>query len=211
MSESHRLRGGRSAVAMMALACAVAACAGGSTSATVSPTASSSGSAQPQSAVPAGGRFVGTSFRFDYPAGWHTRQGMINPSGNWTEVYVSPQPLPSECRETAQGGGCGAWPIMRLSPDGLVLAWRDHGNPGSVPPVGGQVLSIGGRSARLLRASADEGCTAIGGDESIEVVTLPTGGETAWSSVDACLAGPDHGSAEAALSALEASISWTMP
>jgi hypothetical protein len=210
MSESHRLLGGRSAVAMITLACAVAACAAGSTPTTFPPTATSSGSGQPGSSAPAG-LFVGTSFRFDYPADWHTRQGILNPSGNWTEVYVSPQPLPSECRESALGGVCGAWPIMRLSPDGLVLAWRNHGNPGSAPPVGGQPLSIGGRSARLMRASADEGCTAIGGDESIEVVILPTGRETAWSSVDACLAGPDHGPAEAALSALEASITWTMP
>jgi hypothetical protein len=145
---------------------------------------------------------------FDIPAGWHTRQGTINPGGNWTVVFVSPQVLPGECTQGAQEGVCYAWPVTRLVPGGTVVAWRMYGRPGSQPPPGGDPMAISGRPARISYQAAEPACAAIGGDESVAVVMAARPGESAWTEIDACQAGPDHRAAEAAFRQLLASVAW---
>jgi hypothetical protein len=146
--------------------------------------------------------------RFDIPAGWQTRPGSINPSGNRPLLFIGPGALPSDCVETATGGECHAWPDLHLVAGSAVFAWREHGMPGSRPPAGGDALTVGGRPAHILRGSADESCAAIGGDESIAVALQPAQGQDGWTGIDACLAGPDHASAEAAFQAMLDSVTW---
>ena len=65
------------------------------------------------------------------PANWSLRVSLPNPSGNVTYAFLSHATVPSECRETGQGGACHPWPIVKLAPGEIVVAVRQHGMPGS--------------------------------------------------------------------------------
>ena len=147
---------------------------------------------------------AGDLVAFDYPAAWDTRTGAINPGGNWTIEFVSPQTLPSECVESSTGGVCYTWPRMRLSENGIVVAFRYYGRPGLVPPT---PTSLGDRSAANVSRSADSACAAIGGDQSVTIVEPQTVGQVGWLAIDACLAAPDHRAGEALFDAMLASVS----
>lgn len=142
----------------------------------------------------------------DAPASWHVRPGLLNPSGNVTFVYLGPLEMPSECQDTAQGGVCHSWPVVQLAPGGIVVAVRQNGMPGSQPPAGGEPITVGGRPARRIGGSADEGCRAIGGSELIDIVLPAAADTTGWIALDACLAGPDAAAADAAFAAIVASV-----
>jgi len=125
------------------------------------------------------------------PAGWHVRRGLPNPGGNFAFAYVSPAPIPSDCRETSGGGVCQSWPFFRLDPGGIVVAVRLYGRPGSRSPVGGNPITVAGLPDRRISGSADAACRGIGGSQSIDV-ELPSVPDTSgWSSIDACVAGGD--------------------
>ncbi len=136
------------------------------------------------------------------PADWNERPGLPNPSGNWTPAFLGPEQLPSECTTTAQGGMCGPWPILVLPERGLVVAFRAYTNPFAQRPTAGERVDIDGHAALLVKGPADEGCAAIGGAESISLVFDENGGKSGWTSLDACLAGPDLAAAEAAFYAI---------
>ncbi len=142
----------------------------------------------------------------DAPAAWHVRPGLANPSGNVTFAWVSPLELPSECQDTAQGGVCHPWPVVKLPPGGIMVAVRQYGMPGSRPPAGGRSISVGGLPARRFDAAADEACQAVGGTESIAVVLPAVPGTTGWIALDACLAGPDTRAANDAFAAIVTSL-----
>lgn len=142
----------------------------------------------------------------DAPTSWHVRPGLLNPSGNVTSMYLSPLALPSECQDTAQGDVCHPWPVMQLVPGRLVVAVRENGMPNSRPPTGGKPITVGGRPARRISGSADEGCRAIGGSRSVEIVLPSVGETTGWIALDACLAGPDVAAADATFAAIVASV-----
>jgi len=208
--------------ALMALSTAfVMACAAGSTpssataTATPSPAATSGDrstavAASPSAnATPVPQRFTADGLDFTYPAAWQARVVLPNPSGNWTMVFVGSQVLPSECTTSAGGvAACGSWPLVRLTADGTIVAWRFFGMPGEVPPTGGTPTLVGARQARSTQGPADDGCAALGGDESIGVVVAHPPRWHGWLEVDACLAGPDQGPGEAALGAMLASAAF---
>jgi hypothetical protein len=141
---------------------------------------------------PAIAHFVDDPIAFSYPGAWHSRTGTAVPSGNVTIIFVGPQVLPSDCVDLSNGGACYGWPVMTLAHGGIVVAWRRNGMPGSRPPTGGDPITVSGRPARISRGPADAGCAAIGGDESIDVVVVPTPPGSPWIGIDACLSGPDH-------------------
>lgn len=146
---------------------------------------------------------------FDCPAGWHERAGGINPSGNWPIAFVGPADLPSECTTNADGSGeCGSWPVNHLAPGGAVVVWRFVGLPGDQPPREGTSILVGGLSALRTIGPADAGCTALGGDESIDVTVPTIPGHYYWFAAAACLAGPDRAADEAAFSAIVASTTF---
>jgi hypothetical protein len=169
--------------------------------ATPTPTTVSSDVSSPSFSV----AFGSGDLSFTYPTGWHTRRGSLNPGGNEPIVYVGPTELPSDCVESSQGGLCRSWPVMSLGPNGALFAWRWFGRPGLVPPADGDPTTVGGHAALVTKGSASQDCATIGGDESISVTVLPTGGSTGWYAAEACLAGPDRTPGESAFEAMLAS------
>jgi len=155
------------------------------------------------------GHFADDLVAFDRPADWHERVGRIIPSGNWPIVFVGPADLLSECTTNPDGSGeCRPWPVIHLTPGGVVVAWRFVGLPGDPPPTGGTPIVVGGLSAFRTIGPADSGCTAIGGDESIDVTVPAIPSAYYWFAADACLAGPDKVDNEGAFSAILASTTF---
>jgi len=171
-------------------------------SATASPSARTSASPDPSSV-----EFETDQVSFEYPVGWHTRRGTLNPGGNETIVFVGPSELPSECAESAQGGVCHTWPITTVGPNGALFAWRWFGRPGQQPPVGGDTTTLDGRAATVTKGAANDACAAIGGDESIVITVPPLAGAIGWFQVEACVDGPDRSPGESAFEAMLASAS----
>jgi hypothetical protein len=136
------------------------------------------------------------------PAAWNERSAAPNPSGNFTFAFLGPEVLPSECTTTPQGGMCGPWPNLVLPENGLVVRIRGYFNPAWQPPSEGERVDIDSHPAFLVKGPADEGCAAVGGAESISIVFDRIGGQSGWTSLDACLAGPDVATAEAAFFAI---------
>lgn len=154
----------------------------GSMRATASAAASGGASARHVTAGP---------LSLDLPAGWHSRPGSLNPSGNVALLFAAPVDLPSDCEETAQGGTCHPWPVMQLGADGIVVAVRLYGLPGTTPPAGGSSITVAGVAAREITGPADTACRAIGGTELIEVILPTIQGASGYLSIDGCLAGSD--------------------
>jgi hypothetical protein len=204
-------------VVVVVAACSVllaAGCASAPSAAPESATSATTASATPASTASATPAATGSETQhvaagpvgLDAPANWHVRPGSLNPSGNVTFVYLSIAELPSDCQDTPQGGVCYPWPVVQLAPGGIVVAVRLHGMPGSQPPAGGDPLTVGGHPARRLNGSADEACRAIGGSVLTEIVLPASPGRTGWMSLDACLAEGDVSAADAAFSAILASV-----
>jgi hypothetical protein len=208
---SRRHRSIPAAAWVVAIALTVGACAG--QGAVLTPSAPTTGATAAPAGSTLGSRAALQHFAsdldlvtFDFPASWNQREGSINPSGDIPIVFVSPQDLPSDCRPTTGGGGdCGPWPFMRLDAGGVVVAWRFFGRPGGGPPTNGTPILVGTRPALRTIGAADSGCSSIGGDESIDVAVPASPRQDQWIGVDACLAGPDHQSGEAAFAAILAS------
>lgn len=144
---------------------------------------------------------------FDYPLGWTSRTGSLNPSGQEAIVFVGSGDLASDCVTAADGSGtCFPWPQSLLSDGGIDVAFRVFGMPGSTPPPGGTSTSVDGHRARTISGPASDACRAIRGDESIEVVLEPPAAAPGWTALEACLAGPDRRAAEAAFSQIVGSV-----
>lgn len=182
------------APALLAAAGLIAGCAPGSSapatsSASLPASAATSAHASTTQHVTAG------PLGLDIPATWHERAGSLNPGGNVALLFAAPVELPSDCQNTAQGGTCYSWPMMKLSSDGLVVAVRLYGRPGSVPPTGGDRITVGGLDARELSGPADGSCLQIGGARLIQVVLPSIAGTSGYLSIDACIAGGDAAAA----------------
>lgn len=194
------VEGTRVAIGAALGALLVAGCA-----ATTSPEPSMTPPASPSSVATTETEHVSAGpIALDAPAGWHVREGVVNPSGNVTFAYLSPGDLPSECEDTGQGEVCHPWPISESVPGGIVVAVRLYGMPGSAPPSGGDPITVAGRPARRISGPADEACRAIGGSELIRVVVPAVPGTAGWVAFDACLAGADA-AAEGAFGSIVAS------
>lgn len=191
-------------MAALAVAALLAGCSPGSSAATASPGAQ--GSAAAVGTPPATQHVTAGPLRLDIPTTWHTRAGGLNPGGNVTLVFAGPVDLPTDCPETAPGGTCSAWPVMRLASDGIVVAIRLYGQPGSVPPSGGSIVTVAGLAAHEITGPADAPCMQIGGSKLIQVVLPAMTGTSGYLSIDACIAGGDA-AAENTFSAIVASVS----
>jgi hypothetical protein len=121
-------------------------------------------------------------------------------------VYVSTQPVEDPCRTKGTTTMC-AWPIRRLQPGGVLIAWENRGFPGwSLRTQPGANIRVGGRSAKFL-ATRPGACSAIGGNLTIEVAIaspLPDN----WTEVTACLRGPHLAQSERSVDALLASTQF---
>jgi hypothetical protein len=69
-------------------------------------------------------------------------------------------------------------------------------------------VAVGGRAATVEDLAPDDGCRAIGGEREV-VVTIPTpAARDNWTSVTACLRGPDLDALRTELGAMLASVAW---
>jgi hypothetical protein len=118
-------------------------------------------------------------------------------------LYVSTQPVQDPCRTSGSATVC-TWPVRRLRPGGVLIAWENRGYPGwSLRTQPGESIRIGGRAAK--RAAVRPGaCAAIGGDLTIEVaIARPL--TSNWTEATACVRGPHLAANERRLDALLAS------
>jgi hypothetical protein len=162
--------------------------------------------ATPTSAAVATQHVVAEVLAVDAPASWHVERGGINPGGNEAFMFLGPGALPGQCEATDQGTECHPWPIMQLEAGSLVVAVRLFGMPGSKPPTGGRELTVSGQAARWIEGPADQGCAAIGGSASDQIVIPQRPSGAGWLSLDGCLAGPDTAAAEGSFAALATSL-----
>jgi hypothetical protein len=198
---------------LLSIACGAvlaAGCATGPTAAPGSATPSAGPGGSPAGSPAGTQHVVAGPLALDIPASWHVRAGQLNPSGNVSLAFLAPIELPAECQAAAGGGAiCHPWPIVGLHPGGILVAVRLHGMPGSHPPAGGDPIVVAGQSARRISGPADQGCLAIGGLESVDVI-LP-GDTSGWLGIDACVAGPDVTPAEADFAAILATVAMAEP
>jgi hypothetical protein len=127
-------------------------------------------------------------------------------------VYLSTDPLLPTCATApdappnppnAQGTACG-WPLMSLSPSGVLMTWENTRILRTLPTTG-EVLPINGSRARL-QIERPGVCDSVGADETISVL-VPIGQPTPLSNIEvvACLGGPDLATAEAQVRTMLAS------
>jgi hypothetical protein len=155
-------------------------------------------------------RFRNSYLMFSAPADWHSHVFKARPSPHETPlVYLSSQPVHDPCRPAAGGTACG-WPVDRLQPGGVLIVWENRTFPGwSLESVQGKAASVGGRAARRAALQPGE-CATIGGDETIELaIRRPV--PSSWTSVTACLRGPDLAKEADRLDALLTSTRFLAP
>jgi hypothetical protein len=124
-------------------------------------------------------------------------------------VYVGTQPGHDPCRQSQTETTCG-WPVDRLRPNGVLIAWENNGWPGwSLASVTGKALKVGGRAGKISTARPG-GCSAIGADETVEVV-IERPMRDNWTGFTACLRGPNLPASERAVYALLTSTRFLAP
>ncbi len=150
---------------------------------------------------------------FNRPASW-TRwlPNAHDPVNDGPLIYLSTDPLVGSCAVTpdrtpnppnAQGRACD-WPLVSLSPNGVLVIWGTTRI--LVPlPSAGETVEVNGATGRLQIAKPGY-CAAVGVDETLNVL-VPIGQPKPWSNlaVGACLRGPNLSTTEAEVRAMLAS------
>jgi hypothetical protein len=147
---------------------------------------------------------------FRYPSGWKPYQFDTSRLFHFHPmVYVGTQPGRNPCRQSQTETVCG-WPVDRLRPNGVLIAWENRGWPGwSLASITGRALKVGGRAAKISKARPGE-CSTIGADETVEVaIERPM--RANWTAFTACLRGPDLRASERAVYALLTSTRFLAP
>jgi hypothetical protein len=149
-------------------------------------------------------RYTNSYLSFRHPAAWKAYPFRWNGGLHFQPMlYVSTQPVQNPCRTSGNTTTC-SWPVRRLQPDGVLIAWENRGFPGwSLRKQPGESIRIGGRAAK--RAAASPGsCASIGGDLTVEVaISRPVASN--WTEATACVRGPHLAANERRLDALLAS------
>jgi hypothetical protein len=116
---------------------------------------------------------------FSYPAAWIERRAPLITPMSESLVDLSTQRMVNPCRPWRGATMCG-WPIRRLRPGGIVVAWSLLG----APALPGHTFRPGVTVARIR----DSLCGRIGGDEALHG-RLVTRRHRVYDAL-ACLAGP---------------------
>jgi hypothetical protein len=118
-------------------------------------------------------------------------------------VYLSTQPVHDPCTTTGNTTTC-AWPVKRLEPGGVLIAWENRGFPGwRLRTQPGESIRIGGRPAKRVTTDGGE-CRVIGADRTTEIA-IASPQQDNWTQVTACVRGPHLVANEHRLDALLAS------
>ena len=186
-------RAGRRLLPLFAIAATVAStssCGGGQ------------GAAAPKD--PPLAKYANSFLVFRHPAAWKAYPFRWSGELHFQPmVYLSTQPVHDPCTTNGNATMC-SWPVRRLQPDGVLIAWENRGFPGwELRTQPGTSMRIGGRPAKRV-TTAGGACRAIGGDRTTEVV-IASPQKDNWTEVTACVRGPHLAANEHRLNALLAS------
>jgi hypothetical protein len=149
-------------------------------------------------------KYANTFLSFRHPANWKAYPFRWSGALHFQPMlYVSTQAVRDPCQTSGNSTVC-KWPVRRLQPDGVLIAWENRGFPGwSLRTQRGKSIRIDGRSAK--RSEARPGaCAAIGGDLTIEVaIARPMASN--WTEATACVRGPHLAANERRIDSLLAS------
>jgi hypothetical protein len=158
---------------------------------------------------PASRHWDGLEVGFDYPGSWHAAHFDVVSSFSSVLVYLSTEQPSDPCDRTANSIACTRTAVTQLGSNGALLAWTHWGLLGrTFDPMRGRALTVGGRTATLEQSDASGSCLEIGGARQI-LVTVPIPDVIDnWIEVEACLAGPDPGPAQAQVETMLSSVVW---
>ncbi|MEP7361522.1 MAG: hypothetical protein ABI744_08080 [Chloroflexota bacterium] len=202
---------------LVALALTVVSAVGCSLGPTVpaSPTPIPTPSKAPASPSPnpfSAGHYDDGTMAFDYPADWNAERPWYPSSVSDLKADLSTETLRPPCVVSGSATLCRP-AVEGLSPGGILITWwrwgLHRGNPGP-DPTDGQLIHVGGRSARLHDSGAEGHCLNIDADTSLRLEIPDPTLDGSWTVMDACLRSPVEDS-RAKLDALLASVTWSAP
>ena len=150
---------------------------------------------------------------FERPADWtRWRPNEHNPINDGPLLYLSTDPLLPACARPpsatpnppdARGRACD-WPLVALSPNGVLVTWLTTRILAPLPSVGEGLVMNGQTTGLAIERRGP--CAEIGADETVSIL-VPIGQPTPASNIAvvACLRGPDLATAEDQLRAMLAS------
>jgi hypothetical protein len=155
------------------------------------------------------GHFVGDGVSFDYPSAWREGHFDVRSSFSSVIVYLSTAPLADPCDRGPNAIACVREAAAALDPDGVLVTWSRNGFPGwTFDGTRGRRVAVGGRAATIEDGLADEGCRGIGGERDVLVTIPDLAADANWTSVRACLRGPDLERLRGEVGAMLASVQW---
>ncbi len=203
---------GRRLVAVLLCAVSAVGCATGPAP-TVTPTPRAT--LPPPSASPdpfTAGHYADGMLAFDFPPDWHAERSWYPSSVSDLKGYFSTEELRPPCIQSGTAILCRK-PVAELSPGGLLISWwrwgLHHGAPGP-DPTAGQLIHVGGRSARLHDARAEGHCLDTKADQTLRLEIPDPTLDGSWTVMDACLREPVEDS-RAKMDAMLASVEWSAP
>lgn len=158
------------------------------------------------------GHYDDGALAFDYPADWNTARPWYPSSVSELKAYLSSEELREPCVISGSATLCRA-PVTGLSPGGFLFSWwrwgLNRGAPGP-DPTAGDLIHVGGRSARIHDSGAEGHCLSMDADATLRFEIPDPTLNGSWTILDACMREPIV-DARAALDAMLASVTWSGP
>jgi hypothetical protein len=158
------------------------------------------------------GHYDDGELAFSYPAAWNTERSWYPSSVSDLKAYLSTEELRPACVLSGTATLCRP-PITGLSPGGILISWWRWGlHRGASGPdsTSGDLIHVGGRSARMHDSGAEGHCLSIDADKSMRLEIPDPTLNGSWTVMDACLRAP-FDDAQAQLDAMLASVTWSSP
>lgn len=198
--------------AVLALALAAASCATGPVP-TATPTQVPTVPPATSSPNPlTTGHYDDGMLSFQFPADWNAQRSWFPSSVSNLKAYLSTETLREPCVQSGDAILCRS-PVEELSPGGALVSWWRWGLHRGAPgpdPTSGELIHVGGRSARLHDAGAEGHCLNIQSDATLRLEIPDPTLDGSWTVMDACLREPVE-DARAKIDAMLDSIEWLGP
>jgi hypothetical protein len=149
---------------------------------------------------------------FDFPGEWNADRSVYPSSVSELKTYLSTGKLHAPCIKSGTANICSP-PIESLSPGGVLVSWwrwgLHRGEPGP-DPTAGELIHVGGRSARLHDSGAEGHCLGIESDTNLRLEIPDPTLDGSWTVMDACMRTPIE-DPRAKIDAMLASVTWSAP